>query len=139
MSIPWARDAASFWSAPAERSGDGALDGFRTVVETLAGLIRSTFAESKAAWRFASRRTPKTLARSTNGPVANTASPARDGALDRSPTVVETLASYVPGESKAAWRFASRRTPKNAGTIRWPLRNRRKRKRVIPGYLSIGA
>jgi hypothetical protein len=63
---------ASFWSAPAERSGDGALD-FRRGAE--AGLRRGASAESKAAWRFASRlpaeasaqagRTPKCARPST--------------------------------------------------------------------------
>ena len=84
-----------------------------------ADLIRSTPAESKAAWRFTSRRTPKTLARSTNGPVANTPSPARatswtapaersgDGALDRLPTAVEPPGSFATCAQNPKRRGAS--------------------------------
>jgi hypothetical protein len=43
------------WSAPAERSDDGALARRRTAKEPPG----ATAAKSKAAWRFASRRTPK--------------------------------------------------------------------------------
>ena len=49
-------NSAKLWSAPAERSGDGALD-LRGPGN--AGFMLATCAESKAAWRFASRRTPK--------------------------------------------------------------------------------
>jgi hypothetical protein len=72
-----------------------------------ADLLRATSAESKAAWRFASRRTPKCW-HAHQRPVANAAFPAGatswtapaerggDGALDRFPTAVATSTSYVP-------------------------------------------
>src|SRR5438874_6154209 len=50
------RPDQAFWSAPAERSGDGAWARLRSS-RKLGPLC--TPAESKAAWRFASRRTPK--------------------------------------------------------------------------------
>src|SRR5438045_2930079 len=57
-SIRVAAEGASFWSAPAERSGDGAFARVRTA--TAARIPTScAAAESKAAWRFASRGTPK--------------------------------------------------------------------------------
>src|SRR3989442_8571437 len=75
----------------------------------------------------------------TNGPVANTASPARatlwtapaersgDGALHRSPTAVATPTSCVPRPQnpKVAWRFASlssHRTPQTEHTRAAPHR-----------------
>jgi len=45
-----------FWSAPAERNCDGAFARLQTAGKLLT--FRAC-AESKAAWRFASRRTPK--------------------------------------------------------------------------------
>jgi hypothetical protein len=55
----------ALWTAPAERGGDGALDRSWTVVAMPTSCVRGP-QNPKAAWRFASRRTPKTLARSTN-------------------------------------------------------------------------
>src|SRR5207249_2617149 len=48
-----------FWSAPAERSDDGALDQGGTTLDPLSREANPIPFRSKAAWRFASRRTPK--------------------------------------------------------------------------------
>src|SRR5688572_3995316 len=50
------RPHRGFWSALAERSGDGAFARLQTFGKFVTS---GACAESKAAWRFASRRTPK--------------------------------------------------------------------------------
>jgi hypothetical protein len=45
----------SFWSAVAERSGDTAFE------RTKRGGVSTRLVDAKAAWRSASRRSPKTL------------------------------------------------------------------------------